>query len=221
MKWRNESGERICDLTDAVIRFSFLELWGLLMKHQPERMRASKRSSCAITRRSEWEKMDLFIKCISIVILLYVSHFSLSHTYTLFPDFHPHRVLGHYLQFPLHWVIAASQYPIITSSVFLSLSPPPLRRLYHELIPEHLVFSTSVRQWPSCMFFLILGGHQTSRGSNICSGETQLTARGSHSSLYLRVGEANQNESHSLSFTADTPTQRHTDKPEGTVALTQ
>lgn len=101
--------------------------------------------------------------------------------------------------FLLCWVIAASEYPIIASSVFHSLSPP-LSGLYRELIPEHLVFCTSVRQWPSWMFFFNPRGPSTSRGSNICSGETQLAARGSRSSLYLRVAEANQNESLSLSL---------------------
>lgn len=101
--------------------------------------------------------------------------------------------------FILRWVIAASEYPIIASSVFLSLSPP-LSGLYRKLIPEHLVFCTSVRQWPPWMFFFNPRGPSTSRGSNICSGETQLAARGSRSSLYLRVAEANRNESLSLSL---------------------
>lgn len=135
-----------------------LELWGLLMEHQPERMCASKPSSCAITQGSQWEKMDLLnasaeLFPLSDFFMCPISPPPYTHTHPLpwLPPTPSSRTLS--AAFLLRWVIAASQYPIIASSVFLSLSPPPLSRLYRKLILKHRVFCTSVRQWPSCMFF--------------------------------------------------------------------
>lgn len=131
-----------------------LQMWALLMEHRC----LSAPPHEGHNQRKWTSSLSRICRIISIVIVLYASHFP-PHTPTLFPRLPPTqspRTLS--AEFLLRRAIAASQYPIM-ASVFLSLSPPPpLSRLYRKLIPKHLVFWTSARQWPLCVVFFNPGG---------------------------------------------------------------
>lgn len=130
---------------------------------------------------------------------------------TLFPDSHPHGVLGHYLP---TFSCAGWWFPLsiqLSLLLFFSVSLLLLAVFIAIWSPSILYSARQSDNDPLACFFFFLNprGPSTSRGSNICSGETQLAARGSRSSLYLRVAQANQNESLSLSHTVSPTLQTH------------